>query len=1531
MSTFRRIKFGSLLTLYGFLFGLLLLALTVPQHTSALGTPVAITSPTNAQSLTSASPVITGTGPANKKIQIYIDGSVVIASVQIDSAGAWSHTATGLSEGSHTVRVALLDGTALLSNSSGVNSFGRYDLNSGAVNGASSGICQITDTKIDTTNNKIFLLDACSNQIHVFDTATRTFTTSISLQSFNAQFANMSLDMVSNRLYISGKILTGGGIVVKINSSTNSVISSVNSSSGGYYNIAANPAENVMYLYTTNPVISTLDVYSKTTDIITATAINANITSFKLTPNGQYCFYMVSGDYTHIYRFNTSSKTVDGSITYGTNIIGYVMSADSSKIYVSNNSSAVSVYGTSGLASSVTVNNAGSSMMSLNPASTRLYGRNSVLNTSTNTVVASALTGGEHYADPTGSFMYEAVGSTFDGYGSTTIKVYNANSGAVITTINGLRAGTGSGGIYFSASGTVAYTVNRFDKSISLFDTSNHTLINHYNNGTEGTGTIVLNGNGTKAYSTSVSSSVVQVINTNNNALITSIHLAGIMESSGGGRTLYMNPAGTYLYAYIEDWNSTKTSKIVKIDTSTDTVVATTTVVGAPQSASMVVNEAESSAYISSFSGGVKQINLSTGATTRTIGAGIFTQGTGRMLFNSNFTKLYIASSAYQSAGVVGYMDVTTHVITTTVSGAYSVTDIAMSNDGTVVYEWIVSGVNNSLITMTSSLGSIGQSQAWSGSNVGATLAVAPNNYALALSGNTIQVIDGSTLKSLSVSYTYNFTSPLSTDLTNLSSAVILPSGLQYSEASVTFNVLVPVSMTNPNLPDGQINESYSAQYQAINVHGSATFSLASGALPPGISLSSSGLVSGTPTLLGHYNFNVSVTDNSTSSTVNSSIVITSAKPADSLLGQIDGSQNPVWGNYSRNNSTPNRNAIGFEYPQAIVTDTVNHRLFVGECGSRISVFNLNSSNKLVDKVADYVIGQPDLSSSAYDSNATDEKTINCVEGMAFDSVRQLLFVSDSYNSRILIFDVSSMSDGKSASYVLGQTNFTSTASNPTAQNTLSYAADLEYDQATKRLYVADSYNYRVLIFDTTTLSNNMNAAYVLGQPDFSSNGWGTSSTNMDTPYGIAIDGNKLFIADSSNCRVLVYDISSISNGMAASNVLGQPNFTAHSCSNVTNNSLTYPNDITINKNNHNLFVSDSNNRVLVFDTSSITDGMAARAVLGQGSFTGSGYGHSRYSINGPYGLYSDDQNMMLYVSDTNNHRVVQYDLAIAINPVTLSNGTVGDTYSQQISSIATFSNTSLSVVSGSLPLGTTLNSQGLLSGTLTTVGSYTFTVKNINDWGSAGSIDSLKEYTVVISAVPPQSSQPLTVVSSPSVNTSVAVALTEVISLEPITTFATSGTQLTVSESQVYSFVVTETQTNQAVPVSENHTVTIDFIGPDYIDLTISSDPIHLRLYVGQSKDVDVNKDGVTDIFVKLDSITKNTASLFVKKTINTTVTAKHVTQKQIVKSLTNASQVRAVVPGSSLKKQLLLLSCAVVLCICTGIALVKKNNKTV
>jgi large repetitive protein len=72
------------------------------------------------------------------------------------------------------------------------------------------------------------------------------------------------------------------------------------------------------------------------------------------------------------------------------------------------------------------------------------------------------------------------------------------------------------------------------------------------------------------------------------------------------------------------------------------------------------------------------------------------------------------------------------------------------------------------------------------------------------------------------------------------------------------------ITVSPATLPDGTYNSDYSQTVTASGGTTAYTFAVTSGSLPPGLSLSSTGVLSGMPSAAGNYNFSITATDSST-------------------------------------------------------------------------------------------------------------------------------------------------------------------------------------------------------------------------------------------------------------------------------------------------------------------------------------------------------------------------------------------------------------------------------------------------------------------------------------------------------------------------------------------------------------------------------------------------------------------------------------------------------------------------------------------
>ncbi|MBI1297264.1 hypothetical protein GC175_20125 [bacterium] len=246
---------------------------------------------------------------------------------------------------------------------------------------------------------------------------------------------------------------------------------------------------------------------------------------------------------------------------------------------------------------------------------------------------------------------------------------------------------------------------------------------------------------------------------------------------------------------------------------------------------------------------------------------------------------------------------------------------------------------------------------------------------------------------------------------------------------------------------------------------------------------------------------------------------------------------------------------------------------------------------------ADYVLGQVSMTSNAARPTAVD--TLSRPHGLVTD-VNDNLVVADTGNNRVVIYTWP-LQNGEFASVIVGQDDpdpqqvpNANAAPNPPTQRSMNAPTGVAAGLLGNEIYVTDTGNNRILFFSDAPFDNVADG--VFGQPDYvsnSPNNGGVSATALNHPTGLKMDaGQRLFVADSHNHRVLAFDL---------------------------------------------------------------TDGNAtADAVFGQADFSGNqpnSGGISASTLYTPTGIATDALYLDVYIADNGNHRVLQYNQPLP-NPV---------------------------------------------------------------------------------------------------------------------------------------------------------------------------------------------------------------------------------------------------------------------------------------
>jgi len=216
--------------------------------------------------------------------------------------------------------------------------------------------------------------------------------------------------------------------------------------------------------------------------------------------------------------------------------------------------------------------------------------------------------------------------------------------------------------------------------------------------------------------------------------------------------------------------------------------------------------------------------------------------------------------------------------------------------------------------------------------------------------------------------------------------------------------------------------------------------------------------------------------------------------------------------------------ASGLKAPGFVVS--ANGKLIVSDTSNnRILIWNTIPTSD--GTPADLVLGQSDFTSCNANGNSgvADAATLSHPTGLWTDGTR--LIVVDSGNKRGLIWNTFPTQNGQTADRVLGQPDFTSITANQGGTATASTLYGGDYDGVFfngTQLFIGDSNNNRVLVWNSLPTVNGQAADVVLGQPDFTSSSSGTSATQMRSPCGVFLSGKQLIVTDTGNNRSLVFN-----------------------------------------------------------------------------------------------------------------------------------------------------------------------------------------------------------------------------------------------------------------------------------------------------------------------------------------------------------------------------------------------------------------------
>jgi hypothetical protein len=265
---------------------------------------------------------------------------------------------------------------------------------------------------------------------------------------------------------------------------------------------------------------------------------------------------------------------------------------------------------------------------------------------------------------------------------------------------------------------------------------------------------------------------------------------------------------------------------------------------------------------------------------------------------------------------------------------------------------------------------------------------------------------------------------------------------------------------------------------------------------------------------------------------------------ADRVFGQPD-----LWSNFANNGGVL---ASTLHYPAGVAVDAAGNLWVADRGNNRVLGYAGPLAGDELERSADIVLGQPDFSTRAENNGSLSARSLLRPWGVAVDSLGNV-WVADLGNNRVLEYDEPFTTFDTTADRILGQPNFMTQTANfrgGVDAEGLDWPTGVAVD-GNGNVYVADSFNNRVLFYRSPIATSDRIADAVFGQPGFGSNAannGGVSASSLNRPYSVALDAaGNVAVADYENSRVLVLEapmpsVSSIS--VSVSPKTGQPQIT---------------------------------------------------------------------------------------------------------------------------------------------------------------------------------------------------------------------------------------------------------------------------------------------------------------------------------------------------------------------------------------------------
>jgi sugar lactone lactonase YvrE len=411
------------------------------------------------------------------------------------------------------------------------------------------------------------------------------------------------------------------------------------------------------------------------------------------------------------------------------------------------------------------------------------------------------------------------------------------------------------------------------------------------------------------------------------------------------------------------------------------------------------------------------------------------------------------------------------------------------------------------------------------------------------------------------------------------------------------------LAVTTVSLPNATNNVAYNQMLAAFGGQTPYSWTDNSGTLPTGLTLANNGVLSGTPTTNGTFNFTVQVAD-ATNSKATQPLTLTVGSPPRVAL-------------------QPTNSSVALT-----VESNVSFSVSVTGTGPFSYQWQLDGTN-LPNDIITTVAGNGTNGYSG-DRGAATNAELSAPNGMVVDATGNV-FIADTANQRIRKVGTNGIISTVAGNGIYGPSGDGGAATNAE----LGYPSGVAVD-ATGNLFIADSENERIREVGTngiitTVAGNGYGANTIFG--GFAGDGGQATNAEFWAPHGLAVDATgNLFIVDTENERIREVGTNGIITTVAGN---GTPGFSGDG-SPATNAELYNPYRVAVDTTG-NLFIADTlNNRIREVETNGIITTVAGNGTPG---YYGDGSPAINAELYNPFGV-GVDATGNLFIADDQNNRI---------------------------------------------------------------------------------------------------------------------------------------------------------------------------------------------------------------------------------------------------------------------------------------------------